>query len=47
MGTERLIELVRQNKILYDSSNPNYSNIKMQNMVWDMIGIELNGHGKS
>ncbi|CAG4990218.1 unnamed protein product [Colias eurytheme] len=41
MNAERLIELVRQNALLYDLRNPYYLNSKKKNIIWDNIGKEL------
>lgn len=46
MNTERLIELVRQNAILYDLRNPHYLNSKKKNIIWDNIGKELKCEGR-
>ncbi|XP_059058678.1 uncharacterized protein LOC131852075 [Achroia grisella] len=42
MNTEKLIELVREHKILYDLSDPYYVNSKKKNLIWYTIGRELN-----
>ena len=42
---ERLIELVRENSVLYDKKDPKYLNNKYKGHVWDAIANELNVTG--
>lgn len=43
---EKLIELVKLHKVLYDLSHPEYKNIRKKNKIWDEIGVSLDTDGK-
>jgi hypothetical protein len=43
--TEKLIENVKNYKILYDLSHPEYKNKRRKNKTWDEIGALLNTDG--
>ena len=45
-NTEKLIQLVKNYRILYDLSHENYKNVKKKDKIWDEIGKELNECGK-
>lgn len=42
MENERLIELVRMNRVLYDHTHPKYSDNHCKEATWKEIGKELN-----
>ena len=44
-NTERLIELVRKNKVLYDLKDPGYHDADVLANVWESItkALEING----
>jgi hypothetical protein len=44
--TEKLIENVKNYKILYDLSHPEYKNNRRKNKTWDEIGALLNTDGE-
>lgn len=46
-STDKLIELVKKHKILYDFLHVDYKNVKARDEVWVEIGKELNESGKS
>lgn len=39
---EKLLELVYSNRILYDLSDVDYTNIRRKDEIWNEIGQELN-----
>lgn len=39
---EKLLELVFHNRILYDQSDVDYTNIRRKDEIWVEIGQELN-----
>lgn len=43
---EKLIELVRNNHELYDTSHPDYMRTKLKDSLWEKIGKEFNTDGK-
>lgn len=43
---KRLIYLVEQNPILYDTSHEDFSDVKKKDRIWDFIGQSLGIHGK-
>jgi hypothetical protein len=46
MCDEILIELERENAVLYDTSYTDYIWTKIKEEVWDKIGAELGSDGK-
>lgn len=47
MEDEVLIELVRENTVLYDLSHAKYMDTKYKNNLWNKIGTQMNVEGKS
>ncbi|XP_028131789.1 uncharacterized protein LOC114327381 isoform X1 [Diabrotica virgifera virgifera] len=47
MDVERLIEIVRDNPVLYDTNHDNYMRTKLKDEIWEEIGLELNTDGNS
>lgn len=43
--TEQLIEMVKTNAFLYDSSHKNYKNASLKDEIWKKIGTEMNENG--
>ena len=43
----RLIQMVKENPILYDLGDANHKNSKMKKVVWDQIAAELQEDGES
>lgn len=43
---ERLIEIVRENPLLYDLSHPEYMRTKLKDQIWEKIGAEFKSNGK-
>lgn len=43
---EKLLELVYSNRILYDLSDVDYTNIRRKDEIWVEIGQELNESSK-
>ena len=42
----RLIQMVKENPILYDLGDANHKNSKMKKVVWDQIAAELQEDGE-
>lgn len=47
MMDEVLIELVRENTVLYDLSHAKYMDTKYKNNLWTKIGTQMNVDDKS
>ena len=43
---EKLIELVREHRVLYDLSHEDYKNIYKKDKVWNEIGEEIGEDGE-
>ena len=43
----RLIQMVKENPILYDLGDANHKNSEMKKVVWDQIAAELQEDGES
>ena len=43
----RLIQMVKENPILYDLGDANHKNSEMKKIVWDQIAAELQEDGES
>ena len=42
----RLIQMVREQPILYDLNDPNHKNSEMKKVIWDQIAAELDEDGE-
>lgn len=42
MNDEKLIEFVRNYRVLYDQSNAKYMDSDFKNTIWRKIGAEMN-----
>lgn len=45
VNTEKLIEMVKNNPILYNRSHEDYQNLKKKDKIWIEIGKEFNESG--
>lgn len=46
MDVENLIDLIRQNELLYNPESNDYGNLRKKEQVWDDIGRQLKRSGK-
>ena len=42
----RLLQMVKENPILYNLGNVNHKNSEMKKVIWDQIATELNEDGE-
>ncbi|KAL3283962.1 hypothetical protein HHI36_018133 [Cryptolaemus montrouzieri] len=47
MEHEKLIDIVKDHPVLYDTSHVDYTRTKMKDELWDKIGVELGSNGIS